>query len=222
MSGSRQRSSDWRSLFRIACDLIGQVNRESLIIDNWTLGGGTAMMLHIDHRESRDIDIFLLDPQLLGFLNPETHDFSFEIMPDSYEGDGSRSIRFSFQGIGEIDFIAAPNLTAKPTIERDVEGTRILLETVPEIVTKKVRFRGTHIKPRDIFDIAAAGSKCRDEIVSALSNYPTEVNAALATMEKLNPTFVNAAISDLMIREKFQGLAALSIEKAGVLLRDAL
>lgn len=76
MNGDDPRSPDWKRLFRTACDLIGQVNENSLIIDHWTLGGGTAMMLQIDHRESRDIDIFLMDPQLLGFLNPETHDLN--------------------------------------------------------------------------------------------------------------------------------------------------
>ncbi len=50
----------------MACALIRQVNTEQTIIDRWTLGGGTALMLQIDHRESQDIDIFLSDPQLLG------------------------------------------------------------------------------------------------------------------------------------------------------------
>jgi hypothetical protein len=39
--------------------MIGQVNSEQLIIDHWAIGGGTAMMLQIGHRESHDIDIFL-------------------------------------------------------------------------------------------------------------------------------------------------------------------
>jgi hypothetical protein len=51
-------------LFLIACDLIDQVNREHKIIDQWTFGGGTALMLQIGHRESDDIDIFLDDHQL--------------------------------------------------------------------------------------------------------------------------------------------------------------
>lgn len=33
-----------------------------------TLGGGTALMLQIGHRDSRDIDLFLPDPQLLGWI----------------------------------------------------------------------------------------------------------------------------------------------------------
>jgi hypothetical protein len=44
--------SDWAQLFRIACSMIRQVNAEQEIIDRWTFGGGTAMMLQIDHRIS--------------------------------------------------------------------------------------------------------------------------------------------------------------------------
>jgi len=47
--------------------------------------GGMAMMLRINHRESRDIDIFLSDPQVLAFLDPQKRDFQFEIQPDAYE-----------------------------------------------------------------------------------------------------------------------------------------
>jgi hypothetical protein len=61
--------SDWARLFRMACSLIRQVNSKQTLIDHWTFGGGTALMLHIDHRESRDVDIFLDDPQLLAFLD---------------------------------------------------------------------------------------------------------------------------------------------------------
>lgn len=44
--------SDWAQLFRIAYAMIRQVNAEREIIDYWTFGGGTAMMLQIDHRIS--------------------------------------------------------------------------------------------------------------------------------------------------------------------------
>lgn len=39
------------------------------------------MMLQIDHRISHDVDIFLPDPQALAFLDPQTHDFDFEMSP---------------------------------------------------------------------------------------------------------------------------------------------
>jgi hypothetical protein len=61
---AQQSQPGWTRLFRIACDLIRQVNSKTPIIDHWTLGGGTAMMLQIDHRESRDVDISLDDPPI--------------------------------------------------------------------------------------------------------------------------------------------------------------
>ena len=67
----------------MACALIRQVNAKQKLIDRWTFGGGIAMMLQIDHRESRDVDIFLNDPQLLSLLDPQKHDFQFEIPPSA-------------------------------------------------------------------------------------------------------------------------------------------
>ena len=90
------------------------MNSKQLIIDRWTFGGGTAMMLQIDHRESHDVDIFLPDPLFLPYLDPKTHDFVFEIQPTDYIGDGARSLKFVFQDIGEIDFIVASSLTSTP------------------------------------------------------------------------------------------------------------
>jgi hypothetical protein len=71
LSPRNLRSSDWRRLFVIACDLLDQaaVNSGGYPFD-WSFGGGTAMMIQIGHRESHDIDIFLDDPQVLGFFDP--------------------------------------------------------------------------------------------------------------------------------------------------------
>lgn len=55
---------------RFASSLIRQVNSEQVLIDSWSFGGGTAVILQINHRESHDVDIFLPDPQLLAFLDP--------------------------------------------------------------------------------------------------------------------------------------------------------
>lgn len=172
------------------------------------------MMLQIDHRESHDIDIFFQNPQFLQFLNPETRDFAFDIIPAGYGGDGSRFRKFAFAEIGEIDFITALSLTNSPVIRRDVEGVQVLLETVPEIITKKIYHRGASIKPRDIFDIAAAGRVCGEEVVDALKRYPEEVNVTLATMEKLNPAFVTEAVSALMIKDGFEGLKKSALSDA--------
>lgn len=129
--------------------MIRQVNAEQKIIEYWTFGGGTAMMLQIDHRISHDVDIFLADPQVLPFLDPQNHDFNFEIRPADYKGDGARLLKLGFE-FGQIDFIVAPSLTSSPAMQATVEGEMVLLETIPEIIAKKIYHRGASIAPRDI------------------------------------------------------------------------
>ena len=59
------QTSRWNDLLSEALSIIDIVNREQPILSDWTFGGGTAMMLQIDHRESHDVDLFIVDPQLL-------------------------------------------------------------------------------------------------------------------------------------------------------------
>lgn len=178
------------------------------------------MMLQIGHRESDDVDIFIQDPQLLSYLDPATSDFEFETAPTDYGGDGTTSIKLAFGDIGQIDFIVANALTGNATFERTIEGVKTLMETVPEIITKKVFHRSARLTPRDIFDIAAAGRVCRNEVVQALRGYPERVKTALSTVDNAKPEFVRNAISDLMIREEFKGLVGSSLDDARKLLRE--
>lgn len=203
----------------MACALIRQVNSEQSIVDHWTLGGGTALMLQIDHRESHDVDIFLSDPQLLPFLNPQKHDFKFEICPTDYAGDGASFQKLVFNDIGEIDFIVGRALTATPTKQILVEGESILLETIPEIITKKIHHRGASIKPRDVFDIAAAGERHADSIIEELRSHRDEVARTLITMDKLNPEFVNNAIGQLAIKDKYRRVATTALARTKEILR---
>jgi len=207
------KKSDWAQLFRVTCSLIRQVNSKDVIIDNWTFGGGTAMMLQIGHRESHDVDIFLPDPQLLSYLDPRTHDFTFEIELTDYTGDGARSLKLVFEDIGEIDFVVASTLTSNPTTSTTVEGEVVQLETIPEIITKKIYYRGTSIQPRDIFDIAAGGNADESSIISELASYKDEVLKTLAAIDKLNPAFINQGIADLIIKPEYEEIAKTAIER---------
>jgi hypothetical protein len=216
---SPDNSPNWARLFRIACALIRQVNSEQSVIDHWTFGGGTAMMLRIGHRESHDVDIFLPDPQLLSFLDPQKRDFQFEIRPADYQGDGTSFQKIAFKGVGEIDFIVGHAMTASPTTRSVVEGEAILLETIPEIIAKKIYYRGSSIKPRDIFDIAAAGEQHAASVIEALRSYRNEVEVTLKTIDKLNPDFVNSAIAQLAIKDKFRATAKTALQQTEELLR---
>jgi len=177
------------------------------------------MMLQIDHRESHDVDIFLPDPQLLPFLDPQKRDFTFEIRPSDYGGDGVSFLKLAFEGIGEIDFVVGHARTSSPTTQSTIEGENVRLETIPEIVTKKIYHRGSSIKPRDIFDIAAAAEQHADSIIRELRSYRGEVTRTLATMDKLNPDFVNRAIGQLSIKGRYNAIAKTAIERTKEILR---
>ncbi|MDB5504845.1 MAG: hypothetical protein JWR89_4747 [Tardiphaga sp.] len=211
--------SDWPRLLRVACALIRQVNAEQTIIDQWTLGGGTAMMLQIDHRDSHDIDVFFSDPQFLSHLDPEKHDFDFEVMPSGYHGDGVSFLKLTFKNIGQIDFIVGQSLTASPAHPSVVAGDTVFLETIPEIITKKVYHRGAMLIPRDIFDIAAAGVQHADAVIAELRNYREEVARTIAALDGSNPNFVNGTISQLTIKEAFRPVAITAHERAREILR---
>jgi hypothetical protein len=165
------------------------------------------MMLQIQHRVSYDIDIFLPDPQLLGFLDPDRNSFNFETQPTAYPGDGARFQRFVFKDLGEIDFIAAPPLTDAPSIETVVENQLVKLETIPEIIAKKIHFRGKSIQTRDLFDIAAAARTHSSKVRDALKSFPADVRSALAAVSALNSDYVEGAIEELQIMPAFVDLA---------------
>lgn len=215
------RPSDWPRLFAIACDLLDQVDKNSGGHPfEWSFGGGTAMMIQIGHRESHDIDIFIDDAQLLGFLDPAKADIAFRERPASYDGDGARFQKFVFPGLGEIDFIVSGHLTATPFEVREIEARTVKLETIPEVIAKKVYFRGSDIKARDIFDIAAATRTHRNQLIGALRDFPAQVEATLTRLERLNPEFVARTIGQLMILPDFKDLADRSLDVARDLLRE--
>lgn len=179
------------------------------------------MMIQIGHRESHAIDIFLNDPQLLGFIDPSKSELSFELMPSAYQGDGAKFQKFAFENVGEIDFIVAGELTQTPFELREVEGRAVRLETIPEIITKKVYYRGSEAKPRDIFDIAAAARSQLGAVAKALCDFPEQVAPTKERLEKLNPEFVSRAIAQLMILPNYEASAADSLDTALAVLNEA-
>ncbi|WP_459105389.1 nucleotidyl transferase AbiEii/AbiGii toxin family protein [Devosia sp. A369] len=202
-----QRPSEWRKLFGVAVELLDQVKVQLGGYEfQWSFGGGTAMMLQIEHRESHDIDLFFDDAQMLGFLDPAKTDLILSVMPSEYGGDGARFQKFAFADLGEIDFIAAGPLSSNPFTDQEIEGRVTKLETVAEIITKKIYHRGGEAKARDIFDIAAGSLTYRAEIVAALAKYPVHTKNTLDRLRSLNPEFVASTIDQLMIMPAYRPL----------------
>ena len=114
------------------------------------------MMLQIEHRDSRDVDIFLPDPQFLPFLDPSKHDFALDLQPTDCQSDGARFLKIAFEGIGEIDFIVASSLTSEPTTAKTIEGEAVLAGNGPgDHQQEDISSRRRRNDRVDIFDIAA-------------------------------------------------------------------
>ena len=120
----------WRALLPRALTLIDEIRVHGGIADPfWTLGGGTVLMFRHRHRLSKDIDIFVSDPQYLGFVTLQFEE-------------------------GEVDFVASPNLLGDAWETWEIDGHAIRVETAAEIIAKKMFHRGDRVTARDLFDLA--------------------------------------------------------------------
>ena len=101
----------WRGLLQHAFSLVDEIALHGLPQPFWTFGGGTVLMLRYRHRFSKDVDIFVPDPQYLGFVSPRLSDVAESVTRDYVEGPGYVKL---LRPEGEIDFVASPNLTNAP------------------------------------------------------------------------------------------------------------
>lgn len=78
----------WQGLHTRALRLVDEVAARGIRDPFWTFGGGTVLMLRYQHRRSKDIDIFMPDPQYLGHVTPRLSDVAEAISQDYVEGAG--------------------------------------------------------------------------------------------------------------------------------------
>jgi len=158
-----ERLKIWETLFQRALTIIESVARSGHALEDWSFGGGTVLMRRHHHRFSKDIDIFIPDPQYLNHLTPRLNN-EVEILTTHYiEHQGSLKLIFPE---GEIDFVVSGPLTPKPTSVEILFNREINVETSTEIIAKKVWHRGADFAARDIFDLAMVVEKEPDALAS--------------------------------------------------------
>lgn len=144
---THRKHGSWRHLEALAAELVKDASEQAGMPMQPLLGGGTRLMLAMEHRISHDIDLFIRDPQWLGFLTPRLND-KFEGRFTNYD-EGATSLKLRTEG-GEIDFIVAMSLVGHPS-ER-VDDCVFDLEPVAEVLAKKLFYRGWALTPRDLYD----------------------------------------------------------------------
>lgn len=108
---ARLPGEPWRALLAQAFLLIDDLGTRGLSDPSWTLGGGTVLMFRYRYRRSKDIDIFVPDPQCLGHMTPRLSDLAETITPECVEGAGYVKL---LRPEGEIDFVASLVIEREP------------------------------------------------------------------------------------------------------------
>jgi len=189
-----ERLNRWEVLFQRALILIDSAREIGIPVADWTFGGGTVLMRRHKHRFSKDVDIFINDPQFLGFLTPRLSPTAESLTAQYIEDHNYVKLVFSE---GEIDFVAAPPLTPNPAHVETLFDHQILVETSAEIVAKKVWHRGFEFTARDIFDLSMV-AELEPQALSEISTILRDRRALI--LERIERY-------DSVLRESFAELA---------------
>lgn len=156
------------------------------IYEDASLGGGTALSAYYwEHRYSTDIDLFIDNSNTLSDIRTyfaslhEKYDIRF---PGHY-------VEIHLSPNEKIQFFETSPRTKTPRVCTNLWGfENIYIESVVEILAKKIRFRGDKGNTRDIFDIALGLTKNPSLIQEALEcgAFSMEhINALKKTLEAI-------------------------------------
>lgn len=170
--------NQWENLFKAA---LRHIQAAKIPGHVWKFGGGTVLMLNWQHRVSRDIDIFISDPQLLTYFSPRVND-SLDEMLTGY-AEQSNFVKLSLPD-GEIDFIFAAQITKTAPHMLPLCGENVLCDAPAEIIAKKIHYRHEFFTSRDIFDLACFFQFCPEE--ADILSFPPDVLDILSSRIKIS------------------------------------
>ncbi len=134
-------------------------------------GGGTALSIYyFQHRLSFDIDLFLTDQQYLSYFSPKHWIEDTDNFDDRHYIDTHNHIGVVSANSIKVDILvdsSSSSLLIDTT--KNIFSFDIRVESIEDILAKKIVFRKKDNKARDIFDIAVAISK-DDTVINSLLN----------------------------------------------------
>jgi predicted nucleotidyltransferase component of viral defense system len=143
-------------------------NRDNSLI---RFGGGTALAIYyFQHRLSFDIDLFVTDIQILNYLSPKHWIEETNLFNSSSYIDLSNHIRVLHKENNiKIDVLVAQEASKEYLIDdsKKIFDTTIYIESIEDIIAKKIVYRRKDNLTRDIIDIAIS-IKYADNILQKL------------------------------------------------------
>lgn len=164
-------------------------------------------MIFADHRLSRDVEAFIDDPQYLAVLSPETTD----VWKCSAWDRAAHYLKLKYPE-GEIDFIVTAPISSLPPIEKQIDLTEIRkgykptirLDPPVEIALKKLHYRATGLKPRDVFDIAVIDAVDGEALLANLNEVAGKKDVLLRRLDNIKEDFLQAELAELDIRARWE------------------
>ncbi len=141
----------------------------------WTLtGGGALVAAHLQHRHTRDLDLFwqgreTLDPLVRRVIS-RLAGAGFEVEARVSEASFARLAVTRGEESTVVDLVADAVPVAEPPTRLEVAGVRILVDTPHELLVNKLTTLLSRSEPRDLLDVKAlldAGGDLRRALTDA-------------------------------------------------------
>lgn len=191
MTGSKRwPATSWRTLLELALPALDALGPGA----RWALGGGTALALRLNHRISYDIDVFLEDAAHLRALSPNRN-AATRAITDRWQEPG-HYLKLE-RPEGAIDFIVAARATdLAPWLYR-FQGRDVPVEGPAEILAKKLRYRGSRLLARDIFDILVLGRLDPSAITAGVAAAPEGARRAADRIRRIAARYRETVTEDV-------------------------
>ena len=180
------------------------------------------MYYYFQHRLSFDIDLFLADQQYLSFFSPKLWIDDFDSFNDSEYTDKYNHIGVVTRTEIKLDILVDTNVTNKYLDDSKlIFPFDVYVETIEDIISKKIVFRKNDNKTRDIFDIAVAIFKDKNLLSNLLSLNkiePQDLTDLNEALKKLNIDKYNSQIKIIEPIKEYEGLS----RKAPLIIIDEL
>lgn len=177
--------------------------KENNLLEVSSLGGGTALASYYwNHRYSTDIDVFIYDTNKYKLIKESNWSPKvITAMKDiGYEGNFRNHPIYSEIVISDdckIQFFEVIKKSKVPYQKVHLWGNELLIDTVEEIIAKKIHYRANKGNSRDLFDIAIAFHKEPD----ILMRMNLDKKSIIDLFETVTNIYNNQELKDLYIEE---------------------
>lgn len=185
-------------------------------------GGGTALaMYYFQHRLSFGIDLFLSNQQSLPYFSPKLWIDDFDFFNDSECTDKFNHIGVVTKTEIKLAILIDENLTNKYIDDsREIFPFDVYIETIEDIISKKIVFRKQDNKTRDIFDIGVAINKNKNLFIDILTLKKIELQDLIDLHEALLKLNIERYNSQIKIIEPIKDYEELSKNAPKILIEE--